>query len=281
MPILSILWEAVKPTLVVWGFGFSVMTVVELLAPRERQSLGGRLPGLLFWAIWLAISGIAYAGFRTLWSALGIPPLLTLPTGAGWQTPVSLVVAPLVGAVTYDFFFYWCHRAQHRWLWRYHAVHHSIRELSAVNAFHHPIEPFVQILLIAVPTSLIANEAGPVVPAILIVRTCRHSSSIRRPAGIWVRWQASWSTIASTASIIRSKPGISTAISARSRRCGTGCSVRRGCRRRTNGPRPASPRSTSRARCTNGSRSRSPMTGRAPRPNGQSRRPCGYKDIFM
>ncbi len=169
MPILSILWEAVKPTLVVWGFGFSVMTVVELLAPREQQSLGGRLPGLLFWAIWLAISGIAYAGFRTLWSALGIPPLLTLPTGAGWQTPVSLVVAPLVGAVTYDFFFYWCHRAQHRWLWRYHAVHHSIRELSAVNAFHHPIEPFVQILLIAVPTSLIANEAGPVVPAILIV----------------------------------------------------------------------------------------------------------------
>ncbi|WP_294322460.1 sterol desaturase family protein [uncultured Sphingomonas sp.] len=169
MSILSSLWECVKPTLVVWTFGFATMTAIELLAPRERYSLRGRLPGLLFWAIWLAISGVAYAGFRALWSAFGIPPLVTLPTGAGWQTPVTWIVAPIAGAMIYDFFFYWCHRAQHRWLWRYHAVHHSIREMSAVNAFHHPIEPFVQILLIALPTSLIASEAAPAVPAILIL----------------------------------------------------------------------------------------------------------------
>lgn len=181
MSISSALWEAVKPTLCVTGFGFSMMTAVELLTPRERQSLRGRLPSLLFWAIWLAISGIAYAGFRVLWSAIGIPPLLTLPTGAGWGGPVSWVVAPVVGAAIYDFFFYWCHRAQHRWLWRYHAVHHSIRELSAVNAYHHPIEPFVQILLIAIPTSLIASEAGPVVPTMLVLLHLQgaflHSSS--------------------------------------------------------------------------------------------------------
>ncbi|KQM36070.1 hypothetical protein ASE59_15510 [Sphingomonas sp. Leaf10] len=158
-----------KPTLCVTAFSFSVMTAIELLAPRERHSLRGRLPGVLFWAIWLTISGIAYAGFRTLWSAIGIPPLLTLPTGAGWGGPVAWVVAPIVGAAIYDFFFYWCHRAQHRWLWRYHAVHHSIREMSVVNAFHHPIEPFIQILLIAIPTSLIASEAGPVVPAMLVL----------------------------------------------------------------------------------------------------------------
>lgn len=169
MSILSALWESMKPTLCVMGFGFSVMTAVELLTPRERQSLRGRLPGLLFWALWLAVSGIAYAGFRVLWTAIGIPPLLTLPTGAGWGGPVAWVVAPIVGAAIYDFFFYWCHRAQHRWLWRYHAVHHSIRELSAVNAYHHPIEPFVQILLIAIPTSLIASEAGPVVPTMLVL----------------------------------------------------------------------------------------------------------------
>lgn len=169
MSILAALWESMKPTLCVMGFGFSVMTAVELLTPRERQSLRGRLPGLLFWALWLAISGIAYAAFRVLWTAIGIPPLLTLPTGAGWGGPVAWVVAPIVGAAIYDFFFYWCHRAQHRWLWRYHAVHHSIRELSVVNAYHHPIEPFVQILLIAIPTSLIASEAGPVVPTMLVL----------------------------------------------------------------------------------------------------------------
>lgn len=169
MSILSSMWECVKPTLVVWTFGFATMTAVELLAPRKRYSLRGRLPGLLFWAIWLTISGVAYAGFRATWFTFGIPPLVTLPTGAGWQTPVTWIVAPVAGAMIYDFFFYWCHRAQHRWLWRYHAVHHSIREMSTVNAFHHPIEPFVQILLIALPTSLIASEAAPVVPAILIL----------------------------------------------------------------------------------------------------------------
>jgi sterol desaturase/sphingolipid hydroxylase (fatty acid hydroxylase superfamily) len=40
-----------------------------------------------------------------------------------------------------DFQFYVTHRFEHRFLWRFHAVHHSIRNLSAANSFHHWTEP--------------------------------------------------------------------------------------------------------------------------------------------
>ncbi|SOB86979.1 Sterol desaturase/sphingolipid hydroxylase, fatty acid hydroxylase superfamily [Sphingomonas guangdongensis] len=165
---LSLL-DAAAPTLTAWAFSFSFMTALELLLPRSSEPVLGRLPGLMFWGVWLLASAGAYAAFRALWSAWGIPPLLVLPTGAAWAGPLAVVIAPLLSAVVYDFFFYWCHRAQHRWLWKYHAVHHSIRELSAVNAFHHVTEPLQQIVLIAIPASLISSEAGPAMPIMLLL----------------------------------------------------------------------------------------------------------------
>lgn len=166
--MLSLL-EAARPTVAAWAFSFAFMTALELLLPRTKDPVRGRLPGLLFWAIWLAASAVAYAGFEALWSWLGVRPLLVLPTDARWAGPLAIIVAPILFAVVYDFFFYWCHRAQHRWLWKYHAVHHSIRELSVVNAFHHVSEPVQQIVLIALPTSLIASDAGPAMPLMLLL----------------------------------------------------------------------------------------------------------------
>ncbi|KQN26469.1 hypothetical protein ASE86_10210 [Sphingomonas sp. Leaf33] len=167
MTLLASVIESATATAIVWTFGFAVVTAVEIALPRERHSLGGRGAGLVFWAIWLAFSAVVYAAFRAMWSRLGIPPLVTLPTGLHWAGVASIIAAPILGAVVYDFFFYWCHRIQHRWLWKYHAVHHSIRELSSVNAYHHISEPVVQMLLITVPMSLIAQDAGPAVPAMM------------------------------------------------------------------------------------------------------------------
>ncbi|KQN40678.1 hypothetical protein ASG37_02520 [Sphingomonas sp. Leaf407] len=169
LPLLDQARTAFVASLHVWGVSFAIVTAIELLAPRSRYPVGGRLHGLLFWTIWLAISSLTYALFRGIWATIGVPPLVVLPTGARWAGPLAVVVAPILGALVYDFFFYWCHRAQHRWLWRYHAVHHSIREMSAVNAWHHPVEPLLQVLLIAIPTSLIASEAAPVVPVALML----------------------------------------------------------------------------------------------------------------
>ena len=166
-----------------WSFAFAFMSALELLLPRERQSLAGRLPGLLFWAIWLPSAAVVYALFRAFWAWLGIEPLLVLPLHMSWMGVLAAVAAPLASAFVYDFFFYWFHRAQHRWFWRFHAVHHSIRELSAVNAFHHLSEPLFQTLFILVPTSLIVSDAGAAVPW-MIVLLHLQSSFIHSPTRV-------------------------------------------------------------------------------------------------
>ncbi|MHA6722646.1 sterol desaturase family protein [Sphingomonas sp. RS2018] len=169
MDLPARLIDLALPTIQVWAFSFAFMTALELLLPRSRYSVRGRAIGVVFWSIWLVISAVAYSLFNTVRAAMGIEPLIVLPLGSPWAGPVAFVIAPVLGAFLYDFFFYWCHRAQHRWLWRYHAVHHSIREMSAVNAFHHPTEPFFQILMIAIPASLIVSDAAPAVPAMLAI----------------------------------------------------------------------------------------------------------------
>jgi len=37
------------PAATPWLFSFALMTALELLLPRDRHSLRGRLPGILFW----------------------------------------------------------------------------------------------------------------------------------------------------------------------------------------------------------------------------------------
>ena len=175
------LLTAFRPTAIVWGFSLSLMTALEFMMPRDRYPASGRIAGAMFWTLWLAATAAALALFHRLWEALGIRPLVVLPTDAAWAGPLAGVIAPLLGAVVYDFFFYWCHRAQHRWLWKFHAAHHSITELSAVNAFHHISEPLVQIALIAIPSSLIAADTSVALPAVLILlqlqNTYIHSPS--------------------------------------------------------------------------------------------------------
>jgi sterol desaturase/sphingolipid hydroxylase (fatty acid hydroxylase superfamily) len=57
-----------------------------------------------------------------------------------------------------DFFYYWCHRAQHRFLWRFHAVHHSVRELSGVAAYHHITEEAMKVVLYALPIGFFIDD---------------------------------------------------------------------------------------------------------------------------
>ena len=97
--------------------------------------------------------------------------------------PLAVILAPIAGAAVYDFFFYWFHRAQHRWFWRYHAVHHSVRELNAVNAYHHITEPFFQAVFLLLPASLFGSDTGYLAPAMAVVLHL-HSSFIHSPTSI-------------------------------------------------------------------------------------------------
>lgn len=183
MDLLAPLLAAVAPYAWSWGFAFAFMTALELLLARGEQRIATRLPGLFFWMLWLPVSGLIYAGFHAMWAALGIKPLITIPLGFSWAGVAAIVATPLAAAAVYDFFFYWCHRAEHRWLWRFHAVHHSIRDMNAVNAYHHVTEPLFQTALILLPASLIVSETGMVAP-LMIVLLHFQASFIHSPATI-------------------------------------------------------------------------------------------------
>lgn len=164
-----------------WLAVFAVLTTLELFLPRERQSIGARVQGLLFWIVWIPVTDLVLRALGGLWAMLGVTPLVTLPLAfTGWGM-LAAILSPIAGAIVGDFFFYWMHRAQHRWFWRYHAVHHSIRELSAINCYHHISEPIVTTAIVIVPTSLIVSHTVPATPVIGILIMLQsvfiHSSS--------------------------------------------------------------------------------------------------------
>ncbi|WP_343518783.1 sterol desaturase family protein [Sphingomonas sp.] len=163
--IVALLWPGAQVAV----FVLALVTAIELLLPRDKHSLASRIPALIFWTIWSLIATLIYAALSAFRARLGIAPLIVLPSAISWTGALALVATPLIAALVSDFFFYWCHRAQHRWLWRYHAVHHSIRELNSANSFHHFTEPMIQSLLIALPVSLILSESAATAPLVVLL----------------------------------------------------------------------------------------------------------------
>lgn len=67
--------------------------------------------------------------------------------GAAAEWPLLLQVA--VGLLVSEFGLYWAHRVAHEWpvLWRFHAVHHSVKRLWLVNTGRfHFIDSFVSVI---------------------------------------------------------------------------------------------------------------------------------------
>lgn len=149
-----------------WIVVFALLTAFELASPNGRQSLPGRALGLLYWALYIPLAASVVLILAWVRDALGIQPLLTLPLfdGLVWLGPPAAAAAVFAAAMIGDFFFYVAHRIQHRWLWRYHAVHHSIRDLNAVNSYHHVSETIVSQLFYGIPLSLVVADTGPGLP---------------------------------------------------------------------------------------------------------------------
>jgi sterol desaturase/sphingolipid hydroxylase (fatty acid hydroxylase superfamily) len=158
---VNILLSILSETLVL-GLVFTLLLLLELLWPRDRQSTLSRLRGAVFWSIATVVNGFVAVGATLAFRAVGVRPLVVLDLS--W-TPLGLIAVVLIG----DLFFYWMHRAQHTLLWRFHAVHHSIEELNAVSSYHHVSEGLVRAVAIGLPASLIAIHVRDVVNLGLVV----------------------------------------------------------------------------------------------------------------
>ena len=116
------------------------------------------------WSLYILFSAAILTLGDVAMRVLGIRPLFNnAPT----------IVAALLAIILADFFYYWSHRAQHRWFWRFHAVHHSIRELSAVNSYHHWTEELIRIPLVNVPVLLLAppSARAPAIGLLVVLQT--------------------------------------------------------------------------------------------------------------
>jgi len=144
------------------AFAFAMLLVIELIAPNERISIATRLRAWGFWAIAIPINVLVVMAMGAAWQSFGLRPLYVLPVGEGLRSWgwAALIIAPIIAAMLNDFFFYWFHRAEHAFLWRFHAVHHSIRDLHGGSGYHHVTEPVFRFALMTIPASFITTDVS-------------------------------------------------------------------------------------------------------------------------
>lgn len=139
--------------------------VFELIAGRERYSLRARVPGVLMNVVGPVLSIFVMWPISKFWDAFGFAGAVRLPLWQ-WLEPLGtggylLQFAFLV--LVADFLAYWRHRAEHRWFWPIHSVHHAPRELHAANNIGHPLQALYSLAFIGLPMSFIQVD-GPALP---------------------------------------------------------------------------------------------------------------------
>lgn len=161
-------------------FAAAISVAIELLfAGKEHQTLSSRLRGLGFHLVYLCIGISLVATVRFALDWYSIKPVFdvdlrwTLNSDNLVVVLLAYTVLPLAGLFVFDFFYYWFHRLQHAVpiLWRFHSIHHSIREMNAINNYHHITEDLLRLPLVAVPSVLIFHVSAPdVIVQLIFIR---------------------------------------------------------------------------------------------------------------
>lgn len=145
--------SALSVCAIVWG--------LERLFPTTKVSLETQLRSLQFWVITAFATGAASVVLQVIHEFHRAEPLFVLHLerwlASPWLHWSIYVVQPILGIILYDFFDYWMHRAQHKWLWRQHSIHHAIEELSGINSYFHWTEPFLRTAFITLPAAYIVG----------------------------------------------------------------------------------------------------------------------------
>jgi sterol desaturase/sphingolipid hydroxylase (fatty acid hydroxylase superfamily) len=160
-------------------------TAIEQVRPIERYSLKARLPGVVMNVLLTVLTAALIVPTGLLLDAVGIRPLVTIPL---WSLlaplgTAGLAIQGLVLLALIDFLSYWRHRAEHRWFWPIHALHHAPTELHAANDVGHPVQIFLSVLFITIPLSLVEVD-GPATPVAMTFVVALMSYAIHSPIGV-------------------------------------------------------------------------------------------------
>ncbi|MEO5774590.1 MAG: sterol desaturase family protein [Sphingomicrobium sp.] len=142
--------------------GLGLFRAIELLFPqRGVEAPSGHLTGLRIWFVYVGAQIVLTVAVIALMHSADASPNLDPRVLLGLPTWAAAIVVGIVVILAKDFFFYWEHRVQHRWLWRWHMPHHAIRNLSATNSWHHWSEILMFALFVSVPMGLLTPAFGP------------------------------------------------------------------------------------------------------------------------
>ena len=133
------------------AIGVALFLPLELLFPRSKVRFADRTAGIIFLLATAPVTALVSA----LVEQFRPSPLIELHGGLG-----SPILASIALALWLDFQFYVIHRLEHRFFWRFHAVHHSVRNLSAANSYHHWTEPLMG-LTVVVPLMFLDVAVAP------------------------------------------------------------------------------------------------------------------------
>jgi sterol desaturase/sphingolipid hydroxylase (fatty acid hydroxylase superfamily) len=136
------------------------IVALEIFFPKRSSPSPSLLSRVRAVAIWLSAAPIAVIVGDLVASsraALHAKPLLD--AAALPLPPIAKVaIAWLLGWFVGDFVYYWYHRAAHKWFWRIHGVHHSIRELNVLTSYDHPIEWLMIVFLYSLPVAFLVTD---------------------------------------------------------------------------------------------------------------------------
>ena len=142
--------------------GLALFRAIELAFPQPGVPKPERnLLGLRIWLVYVGAQVALTAAVLALIGSSGVSPAIDPRQMLGLPTWAAAILVGIAIILAKDFFFYWEHRIQHRWLWRWHAPHHAIRNLSATNSWHHWSEIAMFAAMVAVPMSLLSPAFGP------------------------------------------------------------------------------------------------------------------------
>lgn len=159
-------------TLILFSYGLIFAPIERLLPYSKRWLSGGNDVSVDFMMFYSGIVWSILSKFvLTLLVIIHLIEWLEPIGRQWWPTSLPLAVQVFLFILLKDFFRYWYHRWMHEvpFMWRWHAVHHSVKRLYWMNGIRaHPLEILVQTLIWAVPLALLQPPEGVVMMSVLM-----------------------------------------------------------------------------------------------------------------
>ncbi len=166
-------WHSVLAGLRPWWPVLAGAIVFEIIRPGKRLHWPTVVANIIYIPVGLTLGMTALASVLQAMQSYVPSDLLGIRQWA--HTPIRQLGLWLLYLASFDFLYYWLHRAQHQipWLWRYHMVHHSdVNVCAASVGRHHWLEEGFRFFIITAPLIVFmggAKDAPPWVLAFIVL----------------------------------------------------------------------------------------------------------------